>query len=287
MAVYKQTYRRYEGPLTPAWSRFLILPRYAYQRVFDSRFLIFFFVACFVGPAVCAVIIYLRYNSGALEMFNISLAKLLKVDGRFFYEFINAQGWLGFLLTAFVGPSLISRDLANNALPLYFCRPFSRAEYVIGKMSVLAILLSLITWIPGLLLFAFNASLEGTAWFWENLWLASGLFLGSWIWILTLSLLALALSAWVKWRLAAGALLFGVFFAAAGFGEAINQTLDVKSGDLINLTKVIQTIWRGLFRQPLRDGLSAFSAWEVVLTLSAVCLLLLAKKVRAYQVERS
>ena len=287
MAVYKQSYRRYEGPLTPPWSRFLIIPRYAYQRVFDSRFLIFFFVTCFIGPAVCAVIIYLRHNSGALEMFNISLAKLLKVDGRFFFEFISAQGWMGFLLTAFVGPGLISRDLANNALPLYFCRPFSRAEYVIGKMSVLAILLSLITWIPGLLLFAFNASLEGTAWLWENLWLAGGLFLGSWVWILTLSLLALALSAWVKWRLAAGALLFGVFFAAAGFGQAINEILDTKSGDLINLSKVIQTIWRGLFRQPLKDGVSPFGAWEVVITLSAVCLLLLAKKVRAYQVERS
>ena len=29
MAVYEQTYKRYAGPLTPEWSRFLIIPRHA------------------------------------------------------------------------------------------------------------------------------------------------------------------------------------------------------------------------------------------------------------------
>jgi uncharacterized membrane protein HdeD (DUF308 family) len=51
---------------------------------------------------------------------------------------------------------------------------------------------------------------------------ASGIFFGGWIWVLILSLLALALSAWVKWKPAAGALMFGVFFVAAGFGATIN-----------------------------------------------------------------
>ena len=53
----------------------------------------------------------------------------------------------------------------------------------------------------------------------DNLWIASGVFLGSWIWILSISLLALALSAWVKWRIAAGALLLGVLFIGAGFAQ--------------------------------------------------------------------
>src|SRR5258707_13066390 len=54
------------------------------------------------------------------------------------------------------GPPLVSRDLRNNALPLYLCRPFTRTEDVLGKMSVLLILLSAITWIPQLLLFLFH-----------------------------------------------------------------------------------------------------------------------------------
>ena len=60
-----------------------------------------------------------------------------------------------------VGPPLVSRDLRNNALPLYLCRPFSRTEYVMGKMSVMLILLSAITWVPQLLLFLFQSYLRG------------------------------------------------------------------------------------------------------------------------------
>ena len=48
MAVYEQTYKRYPGPLTPEWSRFLIIPRHAYRGVFKSKLFTAFFVLCFV-----------------------------------------------------------------------------------------------------------------------------------------------------------------------------------------------------------------------------------------------
>jgi hypothetical protein len=68
---------------------------------------------------------------------------------------------MALFLAAFVGPGQVSPDLANNALSLYLARPFSRVEYVLGKMSVLAILMSLMTWMPGLLLFGLQGYLEG------------------------------------------------------------------------------------------------------------------------------
>ena len=109
-------------------------------------------------------------------------------------------------------------------------------------MSVLAILLSAITWVPGLLLFAFKAYLDGFGWFRDELvdrpWPSSS---GSWVWIVTLCLLALAMSAWVKWRVAAGALIFGIFFVAAGFGEAINQrAAGLRPGCVLNIAAVIE-----------------------------------------------
>jgi ABC-2 type transport system permease protein len=189
-------------------------------------------------------------------------------------------------LTAFIGPGLISGDLANRALPLYLARPFSRAEYVIGKMSVLLILLSLITWIPGLILFGVQAALAGGGWLSQNLWIAWGIFAGSWIWILVISLMALALSAWVKWRIAAGALLLAIFFLAAGFGEAINAVLDVRWGRLINLTYVFATVWNSLFRSRETFEISTASAWTVLALISAGCLVLLNRKLRAFEVVR-
>ena len=38
MAVYKRSYRGYTGPLTAEWSRFAIVPRYAYRGLFQSGY---------------------------------------------------------------------------------------------------------------------------------------------------------------------------------------------------------------------------------------------------------
>jgi ABC-2 type transport system permease protein len=40
------------------------------------------------------------------------------------------------------GPSLISRDLRFNALPLYFARPLTRLDYFLGKLGVIAALVA-------------------------------------------------------------------------------------------------------------------------------------------------
>jgi ABC-2 type transport system permease protein len=288
MAVYKRTYHGYAGPVTPAWSRFAIIPRYAYRGLFRSKIMTAFFVLCFLAPVVFLALIYLANNFGSFgRMFGVADAKSpLAVDGEFFFTYLGIQCPLAFILTAFIGPGLISGDLANGALPLYLVRPFSRAEYVLGKMSVLVILLSLITWVPGLILFGAQAAMAGGEWLSQNLWIAWGIFAGSWIWILVISLLALALSAWVKWRIAAGALLLAVFFVAAGFGEAIDAVLDVHWGRLINLMYVFATVWNKLFRSRETFEISEVSAWVVLALISVACLALLRRKLRAFEVVR-
>jgi ABC-2 type transport system permease protein len=203
----------------------------------------------------------------------------------------NYKGYAGAITPkwsrfALVGPNLVSPDLVNGALPLYFCRPFSRTQYVAGKLGVLMALLSLITWIPGLLLFLIQSSVAGSDWMSENLYLAWGIFLGLFVWILVLSLIALALSAWVKWKIAAGALLLGVFFAGAGFGGAINSVMRTSAGSLINLTQVTRTIQADLLRYDSGTEMSTESAWLVLAIVAAFALALLARRVRAFEVVK-
>src|SRR5205807_4443264 len=145
---------------------------------------------CFFWPIACMVWIYLAHSASFLAKLGLP-PELISIDNKFFFLYMTVQGVLSFFMTAFAGPGLISPDLANGSLPLYFCRPFSRAEYVAGKASVLAILLSQITWIPGLILFAVQASLAGSDWTWHHLWLAGSIVLSSLIWIAVLSLLAM------------------------------------------------------------------------------------------------
>ncbi len=165
MAVYKKTYRPYEGALTPRWSRLLVIPRYAFEDLHRRRFLSIFFVCSFIYPLICAIIIYVQHNASALSLINAQGAQqLITINVVFFFSLLGWQSMLALFLAAFVGPGQVSPDLANNALALYLARPFSRAEYVLGKMSVLLILLSLMTWVPGLLLFGLESYLEGWSW---------------------------------------------------------------------------------------------------------------------------
>ena len=207
MAVYKRSYHGYDGPQTSEWSRFAIIPRYAYRGLFQSKIMTAFFVLCFVPPMIFLSLIYVADNFASLAQLVQAnrVGSPITIDGKFFLNFLNFQAGLAFILTAFVGPSLVSSDLTNRALPLYLSRPFSRAEYVVGKMAVLIMLLSLITWVPGLILFLVHSSLMGWTWSIDNAWIAWAIFVGAVIWILIIALLALALSAWIKWRIAAGA----------------------------------------------------------------------------------
>jgi ABC-2 type transport system permease protein len=294
MAVYEHTYKQYQGKLTPEWSRFLIIPRHAYRDVFRSKIFTGFFVLCFVCPLVMAILIYLHYNVNALLIMELRTRDLVSINGEFFRVYLSIQCSLAFLVTVLIGPPLVSRDMSNNALPLYLSRPFSRTEYATGKMSVLVILMSAITWIPGLLLFLFQSYLEGATWFSDNLWIAQAIFVGSWTWILTLALLSMTLSAWVKWRIAASAGLFAIFIIPSVMGVMITELFATRWGNIINISALMQTITDSLFRAnntwdldiSRNLTLPTWSAWMALALICAFCLLLLARRIRAYEVVK-
>jgi ABC-2 type transport system permease protein len=286
MAVYKRSYKSYTGALTNPRTRFLILPRYSYERIFASRFLTGFLVASLFFPLGCAGYIYLVNNLSIFQSLGMPVPNFLKIDSSFFLFFLTFQGVFAYILTTLVGPSLIAPDLANNALPTYFSRPFSRTEYVVGKMSVLMILLSLITWVPGLILFGLQSSQAGWDWMWANFYMARGLFLGSLSWILLLSLLAVALSAWVKWKVVAGALILGVFGIGAGLAAMINNILQTDFGSMVDLSRIINTIWASQFGLEPKSGLEPFEAWIAFFGVCTVCLLLLERKIRPKEIVK-
>src|SRR5256886_402209 len=208
MAVLERAYKRYAGALSPEWSRFLIIPRHAFRDVFRSKLFTGFYALSFMAPLVFAILIYLRHNAEALAILKLDIVNVLPIDATFFQTFVIAQGWVGFFLALLVGPQQVARDLTNNGLPLYLCRPFSRSEYVVGKMSIVILLLSTITWVPGLILFLLQSYLDGWAGFSQNIPIASAIFLGSLVWILLLALSPQTIAPWVKWRSAAnGALM--------------------------------------------------------------------------------
>jgi ABC-2 type transport system permease protein len=244
--------------------------------------------------------IYVAHNTSALKVLGVQNAGgIISINLTFFLNLLGWQSMLALFLAAFIGPGQVSPDLANNALSLYLARPFSRVEYVFGKMSVLMILMSLMTWVPGLLLFGLQSYLEGGGWAQDNARIAWGFFLSSWVWIVILSLLALSLSAWVKWKPAAGALVFGVFFVAAAFGATINAVQRTNWGSLFSIGYLVGSVWAQLmeganrttnggvfFRVPIGEELPIGWCWFALFLLTGACLYMLARKIRGAEVVR-
>jgi ABC-2 type transport system permease protein len=220
-------------------------------------------------------------------------AGALKVESYFFVILLVVQTQLAFLLDCWAGPVLVAGDLTNGALPLFLSRPFSRSEYVLGKLAVLALLLSAVTWFPTLLLFVLQSGLASGGWIWSHLWMILPIILCSAIWILMLSLISLAISAWVKLRIVATGLTFIFFFIPAGLGGIFDLIMNTYWGRLLNFTDLFRRILMHSLRAEDQLGqLSRFDdipipmAWITLVLVCFCALWVLNVRLRAREVVR-
>jgi ABC-2 type transport system permease protein len=286
MAVYKRGYQRYQGPRTAHASRLLVLPRFAWHNLMQQRLVVMLFVAATFWPLACAAFVYLANHTELLPGLGPQVLEFLKIDGGFFVVFMNTQASFAIILSAFAGPSLIAPDLANGALPLYFSRPLSRWEYVLARMLVLVGVLSPVTWVPGLLLFLMQTGMAGWTWFRDNWQLGAGVFLGFLLWILFVGLVALASSAYVKWRVVAGALVLGFFFVLAGAAELTREILRADWPRAFNPAEAMNQVWRALLGAEAMAGPAASECLLAVGLMVALLLLVIERKIRPVEVVK-
>jgi ABC-2 type transport system permease protein len=285
MAVYKQTYVPYEGSLSSDRWRFAILARYSFLSIFESRMLVLFFTLCFIPSLLAGGILYASHNLKALgDLWVGDVVKNLPIDRGLFLLIFRTQAFLSFLLVTFVAPGLVSADTANSALCVYLSKPFSRAEYVLGRLIVLLALTSAVTWIPAMGLIGVQTDLAGFGWLWANLRIVAAFFFSSWLWIVAISVLALAVSATVRWRPMATATMFVLFFAASGLGVLTNQLLQLSLpwGLLLSFDSSISRIFEWFMDGAGQRG--NIPAWAALVWFTGLCIAsaeLLRRKIRA------
>lgn len=286
MAVYKRGYRRYSGPLTGPWARFLVLPRYAWRRLYRERLVLLLTMLALVWPVMCAGFVYLTNHAELLQGLDQDFLQFIQVDGRFFSIFMYVQAGFAVFLAALAGPGLIAPDLANNALPLYFSRPLTRWTYGLARLTVLVGMLSVVTWIPGLILFAFQVGLAGGSWFAANWTLGAGMVVGFLVWVLILSLVAMASSAYVKWRAVAAAVSLAFFFILSGIGEMIDAVLRVGWGHIIDPAWAVNQVWCALLGVALPEGPGAGASAVALAAIVLLLVVVIERKLRPVEVVR-
>jgi len=267
MAVYERTWRRYSGELTPLKGRFLVVTKYALADAFASRLFTAFYAVCFLPSVIGLLFIYLSHNAALLQQLGMPADVMDILTARFFMFLFSWQALPAFLVAVIVSP-------------------IDRREYVLGKMAVLAILLSPMTWVMGLLIFGLQAYFEGGDWWLQNYRIGLAYLVGHLVWIVVISMLSLAISAWVRFKPAARGVLFGIIFILSAFGKAVNGVTGTSVGDLVNLGRAISSVVLAIFGASTPSGLPVIFNWLTLAVVTALSVWLINRKLRPHEVVR-
>ncbi|MDE0420541.1 MAG: hypothetical protein OXK76_06590 [Gammaproteobacteria bacterium] len=291
MSLREHGFRTYAGPWTRRITRPLIVTRYTLSTVFSSRLFTIFYVACFLPPCLFLITIYLRYKVDFLSGFvgfrdPDALIGAGLLDDWLYYGIVEPSVWVAFLIVLVRGPALLAPDLKDNAMPLYLSRPLTKPQYLLGKLLVLLWLTGAVTWIPGLLLVFVNAYYAEDGWLLNNLSVPLGLVATCLVWSGCLSIIALALSACVRWRPAATLGFLGLFVIGSAIGNLFRATSGDWYGSLIIPWDAIEVVGRNLFGAKASDLMPLPWAWGTLAAATALALWVLLRRIRAFEIVR-
>ena len=151
MPVDQATYRGYEGPRTPGKRVAFAIAGTMIRKMRRGRLVR---MLVFSLPVLCCLIsvVVLSFwyaNVDALPKFFQGQSLLLLLNR----AVQDVASPFTVLLAALVGAPLIAEDRRAKALPLYFSRPMTHLDYVLGKMFALFFFLGLMQLGPPVLMF--------------------------------------------------------------------------------------------------------------------------------------
>jgi ABC-type transport system involved in multi-copper enzyme maturation permease subunit len=184
MAIHSAGYRAWQGQLSSPWTRWAVIAATGIRRASKSKWLrrmiffsilptLFFAVPFFLleqslrDPATARGLgQFLSDVTNNPQLEQIPWRRLSQASPEIICE-VRHEVWANLLLTLFrypqafmmvlvvgiAAPPLISHDVRSRAFLIYFSRPISRLEYMLGKLGTVAFFLAMITTLPAMLLY--------------------------------------------------------------------------------------------------------------------------------------
>jgi ABC-2 type transport system permease protein len=156
MPIFDQGYQHWKGALSGHAWRWLAVVRHGVRVQGKNLFLRLLLLLAWL-PAlalVAAVAVWglvEQQSAGVLALARALLPADILLDPHAYRTavwtvlysfFFKTEMFFIMLLVVVAGPGLISRDLRFNALPLYFSRPLTRLDYLLGKLGVIGVLVA-------------------------------------------------------------------------------------------------------------------------------------------------
>jgi ABC-2 type transport system permease protein len=216
---------------------------------------------------------------------NLPQARFLAPTAETFRQFLDQQSTFVFFVTVYAGAGLIANDRRANALQIYLSKPLTRAEYVFGKLAILAAFLLLVTWIPAIVLLIVQIAFAGNFTFFRaNVFLFPAITVFCALEVVVVSATMLALSSLTKSTRYVGILYAAVvFFTSAIYGVLYLVTRS-SSMSWISLGADLEQVGNVIFRLPLKYDTPWPVSLLVIVAVIAVSGLILERRVRGIEV---
>ncbi len=229
--IREKGYTHWDGELVRRRFPWWPITRTGIQLAFKKKAFRFFFAGGFL-PAFFAL--GGLYVSERLEDFQAlvkSNQNLIRIDPGYFKSFLVNPGFLFVIIIVlvFAAAGLVADDLKHSSLQLYFSRPLTKKDYLLGKLSVIAFFVLVLAAVPWLVLIVFKIIFAG------NL-----KFLAAYPW-LPLSILGYA---------ALLAVFFGFYFLLLSASSRNARYVAILVFTTYLFSDVISGILGGIFRTP-------------------------------------
>ncbi len=280
MPVYEETYRSWGGTLVPHPRTWWIIARTGVRLKWKRGMIVLLIIATL--PFIVRA--FQIYAATRLQDWQelAEAVQQLRVDARFFADYLSGQSFFLVLAILVTGSGLIADDPRYRALPLYFSKPVRLSDYLLGKSLVVAAYGALITLVPALLLFLVRLALATDTVFLHDYWWVLFSVTGqSLLMLVPLTALMLALSAGVGNGRSAALLFFGLWVVPDLFRQILSR---IESLTYISLPALMRQTSALLFGRELPYTISPWSALLALVLVVVVSLAFLARRVRPTEV---
>ena len=280
MPIHDQSYRHWEGTFKSHSFRWWVITREGLRIILRRKvFLIFIMAPPIIQFLIFGAIVYGVNVYGSL--FNLNI-----VNPKFFFDFLMRQTFFLVLICIFGGSGLLANDLKNNALQLYFSKPLTRIDYLVGKFTIIMVLMAFLTLVPGIILFAENSVIsEGSTFFKENYWLLGSIVLQSFILMVPTGLLILALSSVTKNSRYTAISFIAILMGTPIFSQILRHALRIKSAVFISYWENINILGKRLFRLSKSPD-NWYWAIFIILGIIGVCIWTMYRKINGVEIVK-
>lgn len=254
MPVYGQSYPVREA--TPA-TRFRWLPivRRELQVLLTQRSFRLLLVAAAVPTLLYLLEIYsvnrLASDPDAALTQILRRLEAVRIDASFFLDFLRVQVSSAFILILYAGSGLLCDDLRYNLVEVYFSKPLTLRDYLLGKFATLAGIGLATTALPVCLLFVAHFAMTPDRTFFAMYhWLPLSGLLFSLALVVPASLAALACSALTRSRGYAAAALIALIAVDSFMAWGVADLLKDRAIRVFSVPSAIDRLGERLFRQP-------------------------------------